>query len=330
MITDPYLVAHPGLISWIDPAGVVVSQGTVMFTTPVLSALTANDCPNRVYPYKVAIADSGCGPQTQSLPIAVDHESEAGALQATPPQVCYKQASKIKLPSKCGLVTGWEQSINNGVTWTPIPGAGTTSDYWTPELLVTTMFRVTVQNGSCGPVTSQITVNVKPQLTATLSTNSNVLCGPVTLTAQVPTGYPPPLTYRWYRNGILINTTTSPVNTLSVTQPGNYRVVVDDPACGKAKSNVITIYQKPTIIISGPCGICQGGSISLKAVITGGDPNCPYNFNWSTNPGTWTATGQTVSATPNLAPGGTITFNVTATCGGCTISASQVVTRCPP
>jgi hypothetical protein len=199
-------------------------------------------------------------------------------------------------------------------------------------LLQTTFYQVSVKNGVCPPAKIKIKIEVKPQLAVNLTSNGTVLCNsPITLTANTPTGYPPPLTYQWYRNGVLIATTTSPVNTLQVNQPGNYRVVVSDPACGTAKSNVIKIYPKAKIVISGPCGICQSSTIQLSANAIGGDPSCVYTFNWTASSGGWTGTGQTVNVTPNLpVAGSSITYTVTTSCGGCPLTATHTVTRCPP
>lgn len=174
-------------------------------------------------------------------------------------------------------------------------------------------------------------VPVKPQLAVTLTSSGTMLCpGPITLTAHPPIGYPPPLTYRWFRNGVLVTTTNVP--TLTVNQPGNWRVVVTDPACGNAKSNVIRIYPRLGVIVTGPCGVCQGKSVTLKANITGGDPSCPYTYNWTSSAGGGSlGTGSTLTVSPTLGtPGASVTYTVTVNCAGCTVNAQHTVTRCPP
>jgi hypothetical protein len=333
-ITDPYLVAHPNFISWTGLGTMAVSTSAITFTTTQLTATSAADCPYHVYPYGVQVADPGCGTQTRGLPITVWHEPGASPPVATPAgPLCYDQATKINLPVTCGTVSQWEQStVGAGGPWTPVGGAGSTVNFWTPELLLTTWYRASVINGICPPyVTPAVQVPVKPQLAVTLTSSGTMLCpGPVTLTAHPPTGYPPPLTYRWFRNGVLVTTTTVP--TLTVTQPGNWRVVVTDPACGNAKSNVIRIYPRLGVIVTGPCGICQGKSVTLKANITGGDPSCPYTYNWTSSAGGGSlGTGPTVTVSPTLgAPGASVTYTVTVSCAGCTVNVQHTVTRCPP
>lgn len=327
-ITDPFLIAHPWLITWKDPNGVTVASGTTSFTTPTLTATAASDCPSHSYPYSVSIADSGCGPLTKPLNVIVYHEPTA-TLQGPLAPLCYNQATKLHLSGQCGNVTQWWQSADN-ISWSPVGGSGSTPDYWTPELLTTTYYKVTVSNGTCPDFTTpSVKVEVKPQLTVSLAASSNQICnGPVTLTATPPLGYPPPLTYTWFRNGVQIaGPSTTP--TLVVNQPGNYRVVISDPACGKAKSSVIRIYGRPVVTISGACGICQGGSVTLSANVKGGDPSCAYTFNWTATNG-WTGTGQTVNVSPALAPGASVTYTVTTSCAGCNVSATHTITRCPP
>jgi hypothetical protein len=329
-ITDPYLVAHPNLVTWLLN-GIPVASGVTTFTTPTLTATAATDCPAHIYNYSVAVANSGCGQQSKNLPVTVFHESDAGVLTASPTgPLCYDQATKIHAAPVCGQVTKWEESTGGPLgPWSFIPGAGNTTDFWTPELLVTTWYRVTVANGICPAKTVMIKIEVKPKLAVTLTSNGTVLCNtPITLTAQPPIGYPQPVFYTWFRNGVQI-ASSSLSNTFGpVTLPGNYRVVITDPACGSAKSNVIRIYPKPVVVISGPCGICQGKTIKLQASVVGGDPACSYTYNWSA-PG-FTATGQSVNVSPNLPAGGSITYTVTTSCAGCTISAQHTVVRCPP
>lgn len=338
-LINPYTTANPNEVNWEFFNGStwqLVGTGT-SYTTPTLT--DQGTCRFASYLYRVRVGNTACGFLTQTLPIQVDHLVEdppnSGSLQANPAgtaaaPLCYKQATKIDVLNLCGEVDKWEQSTDGGLTWSLVPGAGTTTHYWTPELTQTTIFRVTVKNGACPSVSKTITINVKPQLAVTLTSSSNMLCpGPVTLTAHPPAGYPPPFTYTWFRNGVQIGVPTA-VPTLTVTQPGNYRVVISDPNCGTAKSNVIRIYPRPTIVITGPYGMCQGGSVTLSANVIGGDPSCQYSFSWSANQGNWTGTGQTVTVTPNLSPGGSITYSVTTSCAGCTLNATHTVTRCPP
>jgi hypothetical protein len=334
-VTDPFLLANPGLITWLGPNGQPVASGVTTYTTTTLTATAANDCPFQFYPYTIKVTDPGCGVQTRTFPITVWHEPAASPPVAAPAgPLCYDQATKINLPVSCGTVSLWEQStVSQNGPWTPVAGAGSTVNYWTPELLQTTWYRATVANGVCPPyTTTALQVQVKPQLAVTLTSSGTMLCpGAVTLTAQTPTGYPPPLTYKWYRNGVLVATTNSP--TFTATQPGTWRVVVTDPACGSAKSNVVRVYPRPVVNITGPCGTCQGKTITLKANLIGGDPNCAYTYNW-TSTATGSASlgnGSTLTVTaPPPAAGASVTYSVTVNCSGCTVVATHTVTSCPP
>lgn len=327
-LINPFTTAFPNQVFWEfwnGTAWTQVATNVQTYTTPQLTAINPQDCLFRLYQYRVRVGNTACGVLTSPLDIRVDHVSEAQNLTANPAgPLCYDQATKLTLQT-CGQVTLWEQSTDGGVTWTTIAGAAPTKNYFTPELLQTTKFRVTVKNGSCGPVNQSIDVQVKPKLAVSLAANTNVLCpGPVTLTATP--SYTAGVTYTWFRNGQLMSPPTTTTPTRPITQPGNYSVVVNDPACGTAQSNVITIYPPPVVSVSGPCAVCQGGSVTLTANVAGGDPACQYNFNWSA-PG-WTATGVTVTP-PLPAPNSSMTYTVAATCGSCIAVGTHTITRCP-
>lgn len=68
----------------------------------------------------------------------------------------------------------WEQSVNGGTTWTPVPGA-TNQTYTTPALYDTTLYRmIVICNGSAlSDTTNEITLNItSPQYAATPFTES--------------------------------------------------------------------------------------------------------------------------------------------------------------
>ena len=102
-----------------------------------------------------------------------------------------------------------------------------------------------------------------------------------TLKTNTSYGTAYPVSYQWYRDGILI---TGAVNqTLIINTPGNYSVIVTDAACNsKAESNII-ICGPPQVIITGPSCICEGQTAILTAVVTGGCSCSPYAYQWRKN-----------------------------------------------
>jgi hypothetical protein len=137
-----------------------------------------------------------------------------------------------------------------------------------------------MKNGACdeGPPVS-IVVTVKPPLTVAISANRYDICTPsppcvITATPSYTTG----VTYQWYLDGEPISGATGQTINATTYGAGNYSVIVTDQQCGSAESNVIAICGKQTVVISGPCGICRGGSVTLTAVVFGGCE--PFQYRW--------------------------------------------------
>ena len=132
------------------------------------------------------------------------------------------------------------------------------------------------------------------------------------------TGIPAP-NYQWRRNGSNIsgaNTSTYAINPVSLSDAGNYDVVVSNTA-GSVTSVVVTLTVNPipnvTISPSNP-SICAGQSVALTA--TGAN-----SYSWSPASGLSSAVGANVTANPI----NTTSYTVTGTSAGCTGSANVTV-----
>lgn len=268
------------------------------------------------YEFK-AILSNACGQSEPTYSIVIDKPPVPGLITANPtPPLCFDKATKLTYSTTCAEVVEWEMRVEgtpcmgNYGSWTIVPGSQGTCIWWTGNLQKTTQYRVKVKNGACLPVYSQTyTVTVKPKLAVTISANQTVLCPPgVTLTAQ--TTYGPPcgyaVTYQWYRDGLPIAGATQP--TYNPTTAGNYYVVVKD-ICGNAKSNVITVCDKPKLVIKAPCCVCPGEPpITLEAIVLWTPSNCTQSCTYQWN------TGATTSSISVTSPG---TYTVTVSCGTC-------------
>ena len=299
--------------------------------------LTTKAC-STTYEFR-AILQNACGKATPTWTIVIDRPPDPGSITANPPSpLCFDSSTKLTHTTKCGRVVEWEMreeldppcSKKYGA-WVVISGSQGTPVWWTNDLQRTTQYRVRVENGACptvneNPVYSQvITVIVKPELTVTIkAVNGNtVLCAKVKLQAETswdsPCNYP--VTYQWHRDGLPI-TTPSTLSSYSPTVGGNYYVVVDGKACGKVKSNVITICNPPLLTITGDCCVCPGETIYLTANVLWSPKNCKSpscTYKWSTG-----ETTQTISVTKAG------TYSVTVICGDCKLTQSFTVDDCIP
>jgi hypothetical protein len=279
----------------------------------------------RQYEFR-AVLSNACGQSTPTFSIIIDKPPVPGSIAANPAgTLCYDKATKLTYSTSCAEVVEWEMReetspcSNNYNVWTVVPGSQATCIWWTGNLQRTTQYRVKVKNGACTPVYSSVyTVKIKPKLNVTISANQTVLCSPVILSAQTSyagCGYL--LSYQWYKDGLPVLGSTQA--TYQPTTGGNYYVVIKDGVCGKATSNVITVCEKPELIITAPCCVCNGETITLQAELLWKPENCSQSCTYQWN------TGATTSGINVSSPG---TYTVTVSCGSCTVTKTVIVKPC--
>ena len=181
-----------------------------------------------------------------------------------------------------------------------------------------------ILTNTCGSVTSSAaTLSLPPALNAgTHNTNPLTECQgyhPDILTfITAPSGGNAPYSYQWQLNGVAITGATlanydpSP---LLAAGTYSYNCIVTD-ACGTSQATavkVITIVSDPTVAITGAGTVCQNGSITLTATISGGTGS--YNYKWESGPtaaGAWTTIPLATSSTysPSTSAVGTIYYHV--------------------
>lgn len=332
---------------------------TSTFNTGILNGdpgMLNGNCDTAIYCYRVVLTSLHCGTVSQDFTVTVFRQPNAGALTATPNTVCNGKAATITRTGGCGKIIRWERSsYSNNYTifsgWTIItPPYGTADNFSTNNLQNLTncvryiAYRVTVENGPCGQVTSNpVIVQVLPDLKPTISTAPpGVVCinpGSVTMTCNLascpPPLYPvPPVTYTWYRD--IPTSGVASGQTFTTMQPGTYWVTASN-ICGTWRSLPVTFCQKPTLKVPDGC-ICRrppaNGTYNLTVQIIGGCSNCTYNIQWRNkkNAG-WlfngTATGLTsgsntitipASKIPLMGYGDLLHFEVTVTGTSCGFS----------
>jgi hypothetical protein len=331
-------------ITWTKNGTVIATNSPpgTLIPTSLLTGSNPNACFN-AYAFNAHIVfdNNACPPIDRSITIYIDRNVVAGTINVAPNyslNICNDQVTRLIYNGTCTEILKWEQREKQGPcgqgaysNWGAIPmDPGASNTYWTNNLTTTTQYRVKVRNGACGPVYSlPITVNVKPKLKVTLTTNNYVYCkipnpcSTTVLTAAVDcAGLFNNLIFKWYRDGSWIATTNN-VDSLSLTQllfaPGIYYVEVSASPCGTVRSNAITICY-PTANISGPLAICLGGSDTLTAnVYDCCSPNCTF---------LWMPGGQTTQSII-VSPSSTTVYTVSVKCGCCIIKPTFKLIVCP-
>jgi gliding motility-associated-like protein len=94
-----------------------------------------------------------------------------------------------------------------------------------------------------------------------------------------------PLNYHWdFGTGVATDTANQKSPLFTYTKPGNYSVrfrVASPSGCLKETTKTVVVDEKIKGIISGPSGICEGGSASFK----GSAANTPQSWSWNLGQG---------------------------------------------
>ncbi len=221
--------------------------------------------------YQVIVQSGTCPPDTSSYAIIdVSTPSIAGTLSGGGIFCGTPATGVLNLTGNTGNVTGWQISVDSGATWGAISNTTTTQNY--TGLTSTTMYLVTVQNGACPSVTSNIEiVYVFPQTVAgTINSNATV-CYQTNNDSILLTGNVGNVLY-WLSStdgGITWNTITNTSTTLiysGLIQTTQYSAVVQSGLCNIDTTNtvIITVLAQNIISAGNDTTITQGQTLTLN------------------------------------------------------------------
>jgi hypothetical protein len=178
-----------------------------------------------------------------------------------------------------------------GYTWQP---AGQTGANIVVSPSATTVYTVTVTNGTCGGFAT-VTVSTNPNPTLSISASSSVACqgSPVTMTVNGANSY------TWYPGNLSGTTYTA-----YPTAPTLYSVAgTNSFGCVSWANQVVLTSSSPTVTINASNTlICAGTTVSLTAGGAG-------TYSWNTG-----ATTAQISDTPSI----TSIYTVFGSANGCT------------
>ncbi len=232
----------------------------------------------------------------------------------------------------------WQQSIDNGNTWTDISGA--TSITYDPGILAqTTWFRLKVSSGLCGGTSdpAKITIVAPPANTIT-STDQNICAG--SPAALIDANTIPGATFGWEYStdgGSTWNTvsgaTSEDYTPVNVTITTRFRRTVVLGPCASI-SNYITIFVNELAEgnISGPSDICANSTTGASITFVATAGTAPFGISYTiTNPAgvstTYTPSGLANNAVIPVIPVGsapglyTITLNSITNSNNCVKSS---------
>jgi hypothetical protein len=227
-------------------------------------------------------------------------------------------------PTNLASIAGNATSICPGgsVTLTAAPSSGYTYSWSSSPVgftstaqtvvvspTVTTVYQVSINNGSCGVygiASYTVTVNPAPTTPTITANGPTTFCtgGSVTLTSSVATSY------LW--------STGATTQAITVNTSGTYSVVVSNASGCTAGSTATTVTvnpnpSTPVVTASGPVSFCSGGTVTLSS-------SSATNNVWSTG-----ATTQSIVVSTS----GTYSVTVSNASGCTAASAATTVTVNP-
>lgn len=161
----------------------------------------------------------------------------------------------------------WQESLNNGTSWTDIPGATGSTFIFTKTNTGAYQYRLTVAEGSnisisnCRVASNPDTINIRELPVADAKSNSPI-CenGTVELTASGGQ------TYSWSGPGGFTATGSMPSFAASLLAAGPYSVIAADAfGCKAPAATTILINPKPAAVASNDKTICKGDPVQLES-----------------------------------------------------------------
>jgi RHS repeat-associated protein len=243
------LTGYTGVIVNWEIYALVGSSSSWVPISPSVTTPTYNYSLNTPAMYRVKVKQSASIAYSNSVEIDVYSSSTGGVVNGAA-TFSDQGTGTLSLSGQSGNIIRWEQSIDNGTTWTNI--ANTTASY-NYNVTVTTSFRAVVKFSNCAQAYSTIAkITINKSCNGGNLSGAITTCGPASGTLTLA-GYAGNI-IRWEKSSdqatwtSIANTTTT--QTYSETAPVYYRVVVGNATCS-AYSSVGFVNAKP-IPIGGP------------------------------------------------------------------------------
>lgn len=320
--TNLTLAGHTGTIlkwqsSTVSDFSTNVTDYNVQNTTYTVTNVTAS-----LY-YRAVVQSGGSTSYSTPAYIGVSTVSNGGTLTAINSAVCNNViGGPMNLTAKVGDVVQWQQSTNNGVTWTDI--ASTATSFSAPALTQTTQYRVEVKSGVCPSAFSNpVTIQVKDTPVVTDFPNQEICIGS---TRTFGDAFVAGNTYSLTSNlGFSSSTNSTSVlfNTLG-TQVFTYIIINTASGCSVQDQFEITTNPLPTATVISNRTICEGDVLSL-----GTSPVTGNTYAWTSNPSGFTSTASNPLVTPTATTTYTLTETNTATACAKTNSVAITVQPLP-
>ncbi len=247
-------------------------SGTFLWDDGTTTSAALIVTPTVTRSYTVTLTDANGCTATASKTVTVKTLA-APTIAATKTDICKGEEVTLTASGATGVTFEW-------------PDLGRTGASVTVRPTTTTQYKVTATNAAGCTADGYITINVheQPTVTVTVDPLSAAICSGETATITITGGTE-------YTCGG--ETNTSGIFNVSPTTTTPYNIIVKNAAgCVTTTSQTITVYDKPTVSVTGDKSACVGETVELTA--TGGT-----SYEWSNGMTSQTAT-YTVTGTGQM------------------------------
>ena len=279
--------------------------------------------------YHVKVKSGNCTPDTSTRAIITVTPVAVGGTIPTISVCDTINNGTITLNGSTGDVVNWEQSVDGGLTWTPIAVTTTTLPY--TDIKDTTLFRA-ILSTACSKDTSSVGMFfVIPSTIAGVLTKDDTVCSGINNGTIHLTGYRGSIV-EWQQStdgGVswtkIVNTTDS-LNYVNIVMTAWYRTVVKNNICDTDTSASVKIVVDPVSvggsISAGSSGACTGANAGTLTLT--GYTGSVKNWESSVDGGiTWVPIANTTTTLSYLNIMQTTAYRVVVQSGKCTPAYSN-------
>jgi gliding motility-associated-like protein len=281
------------------------------------------------YLYRALVQSGACSLElSDTVQVAVLTGAVGGILSPANQAECSgSNSGSISLSGHSGTISGWETSINSGVTWSSIVNTTNIQSYL--NLTQETWYRALLSD--CNQDTSSVTIiTIDPNpIGGSLSSNA-IVCvnsnsGTITLAGEIGTIIDWEFSINGGSSWSSLSNTTNSYNYNNITITTLYRGIVGSGVCAQVFSDTVTI----TVVsgpdagtITGPTNVCAG--INGGSLITTGVQGSIIDWEFSINSGiSWASLGNTSTTNNFTNITQTTLYQIIVASGACPNDTSQ-------
>lgn len=229
--------------------------------------------------YRAVVKNSNCESINSSLfPVYVDQASNGGSIIGTQSVCAGANSGTIQLLGSAGIITHWQNSINNGSTWSNITNTANTLSFL--NISANSVYRAFVQNGICPMSTSSnFSVNVYQKPFVNFLANNSCVQTAIGFT-NTSSGS---TSYLWDFGDGSVATNYTPSHIYSSAGSFTVKLIaISSQNCSDSIKQILTIHPKPNANFISSDTSCFGNSvqfINASTISSGILTSLQFNFN---------------------------------------------------